>query len=159
MFWHFINLLNCNSYYRIQIQPDFQNSTTHGMEMINLQLAEDTSSIIFHVNRIDIYKESVTVKKSDNSNSSGELPFNLLSKTKSKHYRHHPYQITRLYRRRAIPNRAGGNPKKRRGVRVDFGVSRRAQQSFTRILQESLHRFEWRCPVCCQYPIFPYWCS
>lgn len=54
--------------YRIQIQPDFQNSTTHGMEMITLHVAEDTSSIIFHVNRIDINKDSVIVKKTENSN-------------------------------------------------------------------------------------------
>lgn len=45
------------------------------MEMITLQVAEDTSSIIFHVNRIDINKETVTVKKTDNSNSSGEFTY------------------------------------------------------------------------------------
>ncbi|XP_050293871.1 aminopeptidase N-like isoform X2 [Anthonomus grandis grandis] len=58
--------------YTIQIYPDFQNSTTEGRESIVLQPIEDTNTIIFHADEIDIDKDSVKVVKAPNSTA--EVP-------------------------------------------------------------------------------------
>ncbi|XP_018579251.1 aminopeptidase N isoform X2 [Anoplophora glabripennis] len=50
------------THYRMQIAPNFYNSTTSGAETITLKAIEDTNLIIFHVNNITIDKHSVIVK-------------------------------------------------------------------------------------------------
>ncbi|ERL90492.1 hypothetical protein D910_07840, partial [Dendroctonus ponderosae] len=56
--------------YMIQLKPDFHNSTTDGLEMITLVPSEDTDTIIFHVNKIHIREDSVTVKPTEKSEES-----------------------------------------------------------------------------------------
>ncbi|CAG9772621.1 unnamed protein product [Ceutorhynchus assimilis] len=56
--------------YTIQIKPDFQNSTTYGYETITLHPIEDSDTIIFHVNKIEILEPSVQLADSSNPSES-----------------------------------------------------------------------------------------
>ncbi|XP_030759058.1 endoplasmic reticulum aminopeptidase 1-like [Sitophilus oryzae] len=53
---------------RIEIRPDFGNGTTQGTETITFQPAEDTDTITFHANKIDIDSQSLDIRSSDGQN-------------------------------------------------------------------------------------------
>ncbi|XP_030759010.1 aminopeptidase N-like isoform X1 [Sitophilus oryzae] len=55
-------------HYRIEIRPDFGNGTTQGTETITFQPAEDTDTITFHANKIDIDSQSLDIRSSDGQN-------------------------------------------------------------------------------------------
>ncbi|KAL1506799.1 hypothetical protein ABEB36_006093 [Hypothenemus hampei] len=74
-------------HYTIQIKPEFHNLATSGSESITLQPTEDTDTIIFHVNKIEIHKHSVVVKQLENFNSSDSIPINSQEYLEGERYR------------------------------------------------------------------------
>lgn len=102
--------------FRIQIKPDFQNSTTHGVETIALFPNEDTDTIIFHVNKINIQKHSTVLKLADDEKSGNLIIQNPIYSQKVKKvyylvsyfnktklfFRSYTYYVSRVYGRRKI---------------------------------------------------------
>ncbi|XP_066252731.1 aminopeptidase N-like isoform X1 [Euwallacea similis] len=73
--------------YVIQIKPNFQASTTEGAVMIMLRPTEDTDTIIFHVNKIEIQKHSVSVRTVQNTNITETIPIKFQDYLEGERYR------------------------------------------------------------------------